>query len=133
MAEEQEKQIKVVKKKKKKQQKTFYKVLGIIADIIIYPVIIISLLASFGMLISKRANQLPSVFGVSVVKIMSPSMVTAGFEVGDIVFIKKTNISKLKVGDVVAFYKYIDNQDRQYYDEFVTVEEYKTKYIAKVT
>ena len=120
----QQKKVKVVKKKKKKEQKTFYKVMGIIADIIIYPVIIISLLAAFGMLINNRNTQIPSVFGVSFVKVMSGSMQEDGFEIGDIVFIKKTDTTKLKIGDVVAFYKQIDTVDKEHYGDLVPIEEY---------
>lgn len=98
-------------KANKKTKPTFYKVLGIIADIIMYPVLIISLLASFSMLLFNRNSSLPSFFGTSVVKIMSDSMVEKGFKVGDIVFVKKPNYDKLKVGDIVAFYNYADPVD----------------------
>ena len=93
MEQKEEKQKKVVKRKRKKKQKTFYTVLGIIADIIIYPVIIISVIASFSMLLTNRSSELPSVFGVSVVKIMTGSMTTAGFDVGDIVLVKETSVA----------------------------------------
>lgn len=96
---------------KEKQKKSFYKVLGIIADIIMYPVLIISLVASFGMLFKNRSESMPSVFGYSVVRVKTGSMVEKGFKIGDVVFVKKTSKEELKVGDIVAFYKYYDPAD----------------------
>lgn len=111
-------------KKKKKEEKTLYKILGIIADIIMYPILIVSLVAALAMLYTNRNTQMPAIFGVSVVKIMSDSMVEAGFDVGDIVFVKKTDTNTLKTGDVVAFYKYFDNVDGNYYNKLVHEDEY---------
>ena len=115
---------KIVRRKKNKKQNTIYKVFGIIADIIIYPVVVISLLAALGMLITNRNNALPTIFGTSFVKILSGSMKEDGFLVGDVVFIKQTNIEDLKVGDVVAFYKYFDSADKPYYPHLVKIEDY---------
>ena len=111
-------------KNRRREEKTFYKVLGIIADIIMYPVLIISLLSAFFMLISNRNSSLPSAFGISVVKVMSGSMVERGFEVGDVVFVKKTDVATLKVGDVVAFYKQFDSCDMALKNDFVKLEDY---------
>lgn len=97
--------------KAQKQKPTFYKIMGIVADIIMYPILIISLLASFSMLLFNRNSSLPSFFGTSVVKIISDSMVEDGFQVGDVVFVKKPNYKELKVGDIVAFYNYLDPVD----------------------
>lgn len=114
----------IVKRKKNKKQNTFYKVLGVIADIIIYPVVVISLLAAFGMLISNRNSSLPSFFGVSFVKVLSNSMEERGFLVNDVVFVKQADVTTLKVGDVVAFYKFQDVIDRMYHDKLVNINDY---------
>lgn len=111
-------------KNRRREEKTFYKVLGTVADIIMYPVLIVSLLSAFFMLISNRNSSLPSAFGISVVKVMSGSMVERGFEVGDVVFVKKTDTATLKVGDVVAFYKQFDSCDMALKNDFVKLEDY---------
>lgn len=111
-------------KKRRQEEKTFYKVLGIIADIIMYPVMIVSLLSAFFMLLSNRNSSLPSFMGYSVVKVMSGSMVERGFEIGDIVFVKETDVSKLEVGDVVAFYKNFDSCDMALKNQFVKKQDY---------
>lgn len=111
-------------KNRRREEKTLYKVLGTIADIIMYPVLIISLLSAFFMLINNRHSSLPSAFGFSVVKVLSESMVERGFEVGDVVFVKKTDVATLKVGDVVAFYKHVDDCDRALQSDFVDKSEY---------
>lgn len=115
-------------KKRRQQQTTFYKVLGIIADIIMYPVMIVSLFSACFMLINNRNSTLPSFFGISAVKVLSGSMLDGGFKVGDVVFVKEVDPSTLKVGDIIAFYKQFDTCDRYEAENFVSLEEYQTDY-----
>lgn len=96
---------------KEKKRKTFGKILGILTDILIYPIIALSLVVSFVMLNSKQDNKVYSVLGVSIVKILSGSMIAGGFNVDDIVIITQTNTDNLRVGDIIAFYRYSDAND----------------------
>jgi len=82
----------------------YYTILGKIGDIIMWPIIIISLVSSFFMLVNKRQNKLTSVFGYSFVNILSGSMINDGFNVGDTVITKSVDVYSLKIGDIVAFY-----------------------------
>ncbi|MEG1751852.1 MAG: hypothetical protein RR140_00425 [Clostridia bacterium] len=94
-----------------KKQYTFYSFLGVIGDIIFYPVVFISLLSSVIMFYSKRQNIVPSIFGVSLVQILSPSMVKTEFYPGQSVFVQSVTPQNLKIGDVIAFYFFSDPAD----------------------
>jgi len=94
-----------------KKHNNLYTVMGIIADILFYPIIIFSLLCCFVIYIDKSDNKIPSIFGLSLVSISSTSMEKGGFEVQDIVFLKKTDASDLRAGDIIAFYFYKDKAD----------------------
>ena len=96
---------------KVKKRITFQKVLSMITDILIYPVIVLAVLSSFVMLNSKRDNEVYSVFGISVVKVLSGSMVASGFEKDDLVILKRTKTDDLREGDNIAFYRFKDNDD----------------------
>ena len=108
---------------KVKKHKTLYQVLGIIGDIIIIPVILIALISSSAMFVSRSQNALPSIFGLSLVFVASESMVPSGFLKGDVLFLTKTDPYSLKVGtpdditdelgDVIAFYSYADPADKK--------------------
>lgn len=97
--------------KKGKEKTSFGKVLGIITDILLLPVIILSLFTSFVMINAKSENKVVSILGYSVVKILSGSMVDAGYNIGDYTMIKKVNTEKLRVGDDIAFYRFFDPSD----------------------
>lgn len=60
------------------------------------------------MLNAKRSNNVPNIFGFSLVTILSESMVNSGFMIDDAVMVKKTEPDELAVGDIIAYYKYIE-------------------------
>ena len=99
------------KQKKVKKQKTLYAIFGYIVDIVIYPVILLSFFSSFFMLISKSENQVPPIFGTSFVRVLSGSMKKSDFQINDVVIVKETKATELRVGDIIAFYNYNDNAD----------------------
>lgn len=105
------------KNKKRKKYRTFYAVLGLISDIIIFPVIIIALMSSFVMFSNQRKNDVKMVFGVSFAAVQSGSMVAGGFKIKDIVIITATNTDNLRPktdayeGDIIAFYNTYDVVD----------------------
>lgn len=84
------------------------KVTNIILDIIIYIVLIFSATFAGSLVITKLTKGVPSIFGYSMINIVSGSMVDAGFNVGDSAFIKSINVEDYKVGDYIAFFDYVD-------------------------
>ena len=119
-----------MQKEPKRKQRTFYSILGIISDCIIIPVIIIALFSSFILYSNQRKNEVKTVFGVGFAAIQSGSMRAGGFEIGDIVFIVKTNTDNLRPksedyeGDIIAFYyeqadRYVNKTLITDFDSFV--------------
>lgn len=83
---------------------TFYSVLGKIGDFIMWPIMLISLLSSFFMIVQRQQNKVTSVFGFSFVNILSGSMVDEGFAIRDTVITKQVSERDVQLGDIVAFY-----------------------------
>lgn len=81
------------------------KTIKILGNCIFFPLIFIILLCSIMMYISKTNRQVPSLFGYSVVTVLTGSM-EPDFSPGDTVIVKATRVGDLKVGDVIAFYEY---------------------------
>lgn len=94
-----------------KKQNTLQRVLSIVTDIFLYPVIIAAMIIGCVMIGTRSKSQTVSVFGISVVKVLSQSMVAAGYDVGDVVILKSTDAKKIEVGDIIAFYNYRDPSD----------------------
>ncbi|MDD4816137.1 MAG: hypothetical protein PHQ62_03275 [Clostridia bacterium] len=94
-----------------KRKYNMYSVLGIVGDILFYPIIFITLLCCFAIFADKNANKVPSILGVSMVSISSGSMVDAGFEIKDIVILIKKDPASLRTGDIIGFYNYKDSAD----------------------
>ena len=97
--------------KQKRKQNTLYTLLGKIGDIILVPIIVLSLFVSTLILFHKRADRVPFVFGHSIVRILTGSMVKLDFMPGDNVFIKKIDTDELNNYDIIAFYSYQDPLD----------------------
>ncbi len=99
--------------KKEKQKKGFsiYALLGKIGDILLIPIIIISLFSSVSMLVQRNQNKPTTFFGCSLVNILSSSMVDDGFLKGDTVITKSVGVNDVALGDVIAFYHYYDIKD----------------------
>lgn len=70
----------------------------------IYSFLIIVLCINFIIIIQSKLNKdkIPSIFGYKPFIVLSGSM-QPNVKIGDLVFVKKTNIDKLKVDDVIAF------------------------------
>lgn len=102
--------------KTKRKNKTFFNILEIIVDIIVYPVILISFMSSFFMLVSKSKNVITPIFGHTLVRVLTNSMskycpeAERNFVKGDVVVLKVQN-TMYQVGDVIAFYNYSDQAD----------------------
>ena len=84
------------------------KILNIIFNIIFVPFIIFASIFTLSVVFSKINTGVPSVFGYTQIQVVSGSMVSAGFNVGDKCFVKSTNPDELQKGDYIAFFQFAD-------------------------
>lgn len=101
-------------KRIKKPNETFYKTIRIIGDVLFIPFFIIILFSTILMFSAKMRNEVPSLFGYSAVKILTPSMVDGEgdeYQPGDVVLVRACNPEDLEVGDIIAFYEPIVEVD----------------------
>lgn len=103
--------------KKEKPKKTFYTVLGMIGDCLFIPVMLISLIVCLFIFMDRRYNEPPSVFGVSVVRILSGSMIASGFNINDNALVKKVDSEQIWINDIIAFYARYDEVDIRMYNQ----------------
>lgn len=96
---------------KERPKKTFYTVLGIVGDIIFIPIMILALIVCMVVFMDRRQNEVPSFFGVSVVRVLSGSMKASGFNIGDNVLVKNVAVDEIWEGDIIAFYSKYDKVD----------------------
>lgn len=89
---------------------TFYSLLGKIGDVLLWPIMIISLFSSFFMIVQRQQNKVTSIFGYSFVNVLSGSMVDEGFQIRDTVITKQVSERDVKLGDIIAFYYQISTQ-----------------------
>ena len=81
------------------------KALSIITNVLFVLVMVLLIIYLVYGFTSRAQNKVPSLFGQSYVRIMSNSMEARGFEQNEVVAIEKVNISEIKEGDIIAFYK----------------------------
>ena len=93
---------------KKKEKWTPKRILNLVLDIVLFPILIFATCFSLSLIITKITNGVPMVFGYAMITVVSGSMRDAGFEVGDKAFIKQTEANELAVGDYIAFFDYVD-------------------------
>lgn len=98
-------------KQKIKKQTTMHKILGIVTDILLYPVLILAIVVSGIVLTTRSTNQVIPIFGISFVRVLSGSMVAGGYDIGDVVILNTVDATDIKIGDVIAFYRYSDSED----------------------
>lgn len=98
-------------KQKIKKQNTTQRVLGIITDIFIYPIIILAIIISGVMMVTRIENRAIPIFGFTFVRVLSGSMTAGGYNIGDVVILREVDKKDLDVGDVIAFYRYQDSLD----------------------
>ena len=99
------------KKNKKKQNMStpWLEFLDAATNIIIIPILVLAVVCSLVMINAKKNNNVPNIFGYSLVTVLSESMVDSGFEVDDTVVVQRTESDEYQIGDVIAYYKYIDS------------------------
>ena len=83
---------------------TFYSLIGKIGDFLLWPIMLISLFSSFFMLVQKKQNKVTSIFGFSLVNVLSGSMEDEGFLKNDTVLTKNVNERDIQLGDIIAIY-----------------------------
>ncbi len=104
-------------KQKKDNKNKFYKTMRLIGNIIFVPIVVFVFVVSIILFSAKMNNEVPSLFGYSVVKILTGSMsmdITTGeeqpqFAQGKCVIVKVVDTNNLKEGDIIAFYDYMDD------------------------
>ena len=96
------------KDKRKLSNNSWLNFLDTLTSVIIIPILALSIICSVIMMNAKRSNNVPNIFGYSLVTILSDSMVNSGFEVDEAVMVKRTDTDELQVGDIIAYYKYIE-------------------------
>lgn len=107
----------IMKQKKVEVKKNFYYYMGKIADILLYPVLIVALVSSFAMFSANRENRVSTLFGHGIVTILSGSMEKSGFYKGDKAIIRVVDTDTLRPttenreGDIIAFYYDYDPYD----------------------
>ena len=94
--------------KRKLSNNSWLNFLDTLTSVIIIPILALSIICSIIMMNAKRSNNVPNIFGYSLVTILSESMVNSGFEVDEAVMVKNTDPDELQVGDIIAYYKYIE-------------------------
>ena len=94
--------------KQEKNKSKLSKVLSIIVDIFFIPTIVLALICVVIMFAAKSNNKVPSVFGVSIVTVLSNSMEDKFYK-NDVLLIKSVNVDEISVGDDVAFYAPINS------------------------
>ena len=110
------------------RKSSIFKIVSNIVDIIVFPVIILSLCVSCFMLLSKSEKAITPVFGFAFVRVLSNSMsrycdeANRSFYKGDICILSTK--TTYEVGDVIAFYNYKDSVDNSYdkFDITTTIE-----------
>ena len=78
---------------------------------LLIPIMVVALISTISMLANKSQNKPTAIFGNYLVTIQSGSMTQDGFFIGDTVLTRQTDITDLKLGDIIAFYDYKDPTD----------------------
>lgn len=95
-------------KKKTKEKLTAKRIVNLILDVVVFPILIFSSIFSLSLVITKKTKGVPMVFGYAMITVVSGSMQDAGFNVGDSAFIRQVAASELELGDYIAFFDYVD-------------------------
>lgn len=97
--------------KKKSFLSVAKKVFNIVTDIILYPIILVSMVIGLTTLAAKGKSEIKKVFGYTVVTILTGSMEAGGFFRNDVVLLEPFEVKNLRPGDIIAFYSFLDNED----------------------
>lgn len=95
-------------KNAKNEKSRFGKICSILTDVLVFPVIIIAFACAIFMSSAKANNKVPSIFGNSIVEVLTGSMdlgTPQSYKVGDVLIINQNiSLDNIEVGDCLAFY-----------------------------
>lgn len=93
----------------KRNFKEFYSKFNNIASYCFFvPLFLLFLSMTISLFVSKKNIGIPMIFNYAIITISSGSMEDAGFEVGEKTIIKRSNPENYSIGDIIAFYDYVD-------------------------
>ena len=110
-----------------KKKRTFFSIIARVVDVLVYPIIIISFMSSFFMIVAKSKNAINPIFGRTFARVLSNSMSYYCKEAGRIflkgdIAILKTGKAMYEVGDIIGFYYYNDPADNTHLFNLTTYE-----------
>lgn len=89
--------------------KTLKRIGTIVISVILWAIILLAALYAFTTMATKDDQSVSRILGYTPMTVESDSMKPT-FCKGDLIFIKKSDTSKLKEGDIITFHTIIDNQ-----------------------
>lgn len=89
--------------------KALKRVAGVFFSIVLWAVILVAALFAFTTLATRDSNQVASLAGFTPLNVVSDSM-SPTFNSGDLILIRKCDVSDLKEGDIVTFHTIINNE-----------------------
>lgn len=108
---------------KTKEKLSFGSIVSKIINKFVVPLFIVGLFAMIVTALSAPTGSMPQVFGISLVRIQSGSMVEKGFAIGDVVLMSQNHEKPLDKGQIIAFYNRKDAYDATHYGFMGSVEE----------
>ncbi len=98
------------------------KVLSAVLSVILIAIILLAGLFAFTTLATRDSSHVSSVLGFTPLSVKSDSMAPF-FKAGDMILIKKCDVSSLKVGDVITFRAFIMNELALNTHRIISIEE----------
>ena len=92
----------------KKQKISWKKVCEIVSWCFLAVMCVLIMSMFISLVISRNKKGISMIFGHALIQISSGSMISAGFDVGDKVFIQASRVEDYSVGDYIAYFDYID-------------------------
>jgi signal peptidase len=89
--------------------KVIKKTLTILISIVLWIIILLAALYAFTTLATRDTNSVSNLGGFTPMIVESNSM-SPTFDAGDLIIIKKCDVSKLSEGDIITFHTIIDNE-----------------------
>lgn len=95
----------------------FFRIIDKISTYLLIPFVMIGILVSLFVLVTRNHGDIARVGNISFAKILSSSMKSdehSDFDKGKIVALEKVNYHDLAIGDIIAFYEYVENKDNEF-------------------
>ena len=82
---------------------TLVKIINIFLEVLLALILVLTFICCFFFFFAKKHNQVPSIFGYSIVTVLTSSM-SPEYPAGSVVVLKSVSPEDVKVGDIIAFY-----------------------------